>query len=79
MVHITNTTHNLGNFAVRDENLSYDNEYNEALLAAERSQALRMAAEQAISATVRTSLNVAKKVGTGLVNGLERYIESAQA
>ena len=74
MLQITNTTNTLGNFVVRDYNLSYDNEYNEALIQAERSEAIRAATSQAISETLSFTLSMAKRAGSALLNGLDECI-----
>lgn len=78
MVHITNTTHNLGNFTVRDDTGSYDNPYNQALIEYERSEAFRQAGSHIVHLARESALKGLKIAGKGILSGLETYIASGQ-
>lgn len=76
MVHITNTTNTLGNFVVRDDTGSYDNEYNEILIANERQAAIQAAGRALLQETLNVTSRGLRAVGRGALTFVEALDEA---
>jgi hypothetical protein len=72
---LTNTN-TLSQFVVRGQDGSYDNEYNDALIATERREAITEAARQLLNGLTTQSLDLAKTIGRGALNGLDEFLTS---
>ena len=77
-IHITSNTDPLSQFVVRDDFGSYDNEYMDQLMAVRHTEALQAAGKQLVRTVATQTLNLAKKAGNALVDGLDTYISTGQ-